>query len=82
MKGIIFNTELNAKELNDKLTLSVKSLFDKKTTNYSYVKKHPLKELYCVVIDDNGKYWTEINKQTVNNTIEVLPKDWINKLEI
>jgi len=82
MQGILLNTEIEAKELSDNLTLSVKSLFDENTTAYSYYFKHPTKELFCVPILDNGKYWKTIEKQIINSTIETVSSDWFFKEEI
>lgn len=78
MKAIIFNTEKEAKELNDALTNGVKGLFDKNTFSYSYVMKHPEKELFCVPIDEDKKYFPKVKELININDLVELPSDWFN----
>jgi hypothetical protein len=79
MKAIIFNTENEAIELNNNLTECCLKLFDKKTTSYSYILKHPSKELFCVPIDDKGIYSDVVKKITKAYDVDELTKDWLPK---
>lgn len=80
MKAVIFNTEQEAINCNNTLTEAAKPLFDENTTSYSYVLKHPDKELFCVPIDVAGKYYEAV-KELVNKATK-LSVDWFKEIDL
>lgn len=82
MKAIIFNTKKEAENLNNELTLGCSKLFDENTNSYSYVKKHPNKDLFCVPIDEKGDYFNIVKELTKDYELKELSKDWFVEFEI
>lgn len=82
MKGLIFKTNEEAKQELSNINKLVGKLFDKKTTSYSYIMKHPSNNLWAIPIDDckeNCKYYEVIKKQYQD--LKPIDKTWYENFD-
>jgi lambda repressor-like predicted transcriptional regulator len=82
-KQIVFALKKTAELEVETLNLLLHKKFDKKTNSYTYLIKHPLKQIWAVRYTLNDKYWAVVKKHLIETKqfegLQVIGEDWVIK---
>ena len=77
-KQLIYTTEIEAINELKLIEAHVKVLHDSGTTTYSYIVKHPAKDLWAIRIGLNDKYFKKVSEIIDNRKLTTITTDWFN----
>lgn len=77
-KQLIYTSELEAINELKLIETHVKDLHDSGTATYSYIVKHPTKDLWAIRIGLNDKYFKKVSEIIDNRRLTKITKEWVN----